>query len=129
MNARPSVRTDRDGDRAKSAEIDPYVAALRLAEAEGSGPPDRKAVYADWCRGRLEAGGAASLFSLAFDGLAREAVYRRDADRKLKAVNGHSASVTGVLDVGDPEGFAGLLVRGLGRHRAFGFGMLLLSPP
>jgi len=31
--------------------------------------------------------------------------------------------------VRDPTGFAALLARGVGRHRAFGFGMLLLRPP
>jgi CRISPR system Cascade subunit CasE len=36
------------------------------------------------------------------------------------------ALVTGTLRVGDAEAFRALLARGLGRHRAFGFGMLLL---
>ncbi|MEQ8964701.1 MAG: type I-E CRISPR-associated protein Cas6/Cse3/CasE [Azospirillaceae bacterium] len=34
----------------------------------------------------------------------------------------------GVLRVDDPAAFAALLARGVGRHRAFGFGMLLLAP-
>jgi len=35
---------------------------------------------------------------------------------------------TGVLQVRDSAAFAALLARGIGRHRAFGFGMLLLKP-
>jgi CRISPR system Cascade subunit CasE len=36
--------------------------------------------------------------------------------------------VRGTLTVVDAERFAMLLGRGIGRFRAFGFGMLLLSP-
>ncbi|MEE8524028.1 MAG: type I-E CRISPR-associated protein Cas6/Cse3/CasE [Thermoanaerobaculia bacterium] len=39
------------------------------------------------------------------------------------------ALLTGTLEVTDPDAFATLLARGVGRHRAFGFGMLLLRPP
>jgi CRISPR system Cascade subunit CasE len=46
-----------------------------------------------------------------------------------KAVNGPDAVVTGTLVVRDPARFAEALARGIGRFRAFGFGMLLLSPP
>ena len=35
----------------------------------------------------------------------------------------------GNLIVSDPAAFAQLLTRGIGRHRAYGFGMLLLRPP
>ncbi|WP_083761830.1 type I-E CRISPR-associated protein Cas6/Cse3/CasE [Alkalilimnicola ehrlichii MLHE-1] len=38
------------------------------------------------------------------------------------------ALVTGRLTVRDPDTFATLVARGVGRHRAFGFGMLLLRP-
>ena len=34
----------------------------------------------------------------------------------------------GTLEVRDAALFQGLLARGVGRHRAFGFGMLLLRP-
>ena len=36
--------------------------------------------------------------------------------------------MTGELEVGDSERFLHLLARGVGRHRTFGFGMLLLRP-
>ena len=41
---------------------------------------------------------------------------------------GPDAVLAGVLEVTDGEAFAALLRRGVGRHRAFGFGMLLLRP-
>jgi len=124
VRARPTVRIDRDGDRRKSAEIDAYVAALRAAPAE---PTDRKAVYARWTRDKLEAGGA-KVHELRFDGLEQVKVVRRDAAGRPRPVKGHSAEFIGVLDVTDPDAFASLLARGVGRHRSFGYGMLLLSP-
>lgn len=124
VRVRPTLRTDRDGDRGKSAEIDAYVAALRAAPGA---PVDRKAVYARWTRDKLEAGGA-EVRELRFDGLGQVKVARRDAAGKQHSVEGHSANVVGVLDVTDADVFAALLARGVGRHRAFGYGMLLLSP-
>ena len=35
----------------------------------------------------------------------------------------------GTLEITDSEAFNAMIARGLGRHRAFGFGMLLLRPP
>ena len=34
----------------------------------------------------------------------------------------------GILTVTDSAAFAALLARGVGRHRAYGYGMLLLRP-
>jgi len=48
---------------------------------------------------------------------------RRDGRVRLPDV-----SFTGMLEVGDPDTFAAFLARGVGRHRSFGFGMLLLRP-
>jgi CRISPR system Cascade subunit CasE len=42
---------------------------------------------------------------------------------------GPDATITGTLVVDDPDRFSVGLARGVGRFRAFGFGMLLLSPP
>jgi CRISPR system Cascade subunit CasE len=36
--------------------------------------------------------------------------------------------VVGALEVRNSEAFANLLARGVGRHVAFGFGMLLMRP-
>ena len=41
---------------------------------------------------------------------------------------GPDVVMQGRLRVSDPQAFAQLLARGVGRHRAFGFGMLLLRP-
>jgi CRISPR system Cascade subunit CasE len=54
--------------------------------------------------------------------------HHREDVRKL--VKGRPAvTFEGTLTVTDGEQFEALLARGVGRHRAFGFGMLLLRPP
>jgi CRISPR system Cascade subunit CasE len=57
-----------------------------------------------------------------------------EAGRRALTVEGRQGGgpdviLAGELTVADAEGFLALLARGVGRHRAFGFGMLLLSPP
>lgn len=51
-----------------------------------------------------------------------------DSTRKRRSVPGPDATITGRLEVIDPAAFQQLLIRGVGRHRSFGFGLLLLRP-
>ena len=48
--------------------------------------------------------------------------------RQPRVTMGPDVVMQGRLRVSDPQAFAQLLARGVGRHRAFGFGMLLLRP-
>jgi CRISPR system Cascade subunit CasE len=59
------------------------------------------------------------------------AFQRVQSFRKLHSryCEGPDAVMRGNLIVSDPAAFAQLLARGIGRHRAYGFGMLLLRPP
>jgi CRISPR system Cascade subunit CasE len=130
VRLRPIVRTDRDGDRRKSRELDVFVAASRAA---GPGQPlDRSAVYLDWTRARFAAAGT-EVERLRLDGSDGISVVRRgartEAGRPLLPIAGQAITVAGTIRVSDSERFASALARGLGRHRAFGYGMLLLSPP
>ncbi|MBB4199535.1 hypothetical protein CCR94_01250 [Rhodoblastus sphagnicola] len=124
---RPVVRTDREGDRARSREIDAYVHARDNGDAR-----DRATVYLDWARQRLTAAGA-EVEALRIDGLESVKVARRGVSgehgRPLKAISGHALALVGGLRVVDATRFADSIAHGVGRHRAFGFGMLLLTPP
>ena len=53
----------------------------------------------------------------------------RDGRRRQSETEGPDAVFRGRLRIEDDAGFTELLARGIGRHRAFGFGMLLLAPP
>jgi CRISPR system Cascade subunit CasE len=128
---RPTVRTDREGNRARSRELDVFVAA-KLGVTPGQ-VLDKASVYAEWARNRLDQAGV-DVESLRIDGLESSDVVRRGRDRAngsrpFARIPGHAVTVAGTLRIADADSFAALLGRGLGRHRAFGYGMLLLSPP
>lgn len=124
LRARPTIRIDRDGDRTRVAERDAYREPPPDAADDG---PTRGEVYQAWLTTRLEAGGAA-VERLMLERFCRSFTLRRDKSRRLRAVEGPDASLSGVLVVKEPEKFAGLLAHGVGRHAAFGYGMLLLRP-
>ena len=146
--ARPAVRQDRDGDRRKSREVDAFLAAVQKADRDlgprGQRPElDRSAVYKDWLAQRL--GAAATIDRVEIAQRERALLLRRGAhgadatSRPLQTVSelkrrhgegggGPSVVFEGVLMVREPQAFAALLARGIGRHRAFGYGMLLLKP-
>lgn len=127
LRARPVVRADRDGDRARSREIDVYVHARENGDGR-----EKAEIYLDWIGRKLNAGGA-EIEALRLDGLDSAQILRRAAPgahgRPLTAIPGHSVAVVGNLRVTNEARFAETVARGVGRHRAFGFGMLLLSPP
>jgi CRISPR system Cascade subunit CasE len=121
VRVRPVVRKD-------DKELDVFLsAALRLPDAVLS----REAVYTDWLKRQFE--DVADLHELRMTEFSLSTVMRRsvqlaDAGRPKRPVQGPDAVFTGVLQVRNGEGFAALVARGIGRHRAFGFGMLLLRP-
>ena len=53
----------------------------------------------------------------------------RSGGNRLRGVERPQALFGGTAVIRDGERFAALLARGIGRHRAFGSGMVLLSPP
>lgn len=132
----------------KAGEVDAFLAACEKAGplADGNPPVDREAVYVDWLAARL--GAAASFVPGEVEmRLLRRATSRRRVHAKpqsadpnpcgeqaraklgFRQTEGPDAVLAGSLTVGDADAFAALLARGVGRHAAFGFGMLLLSPP
>ena len=50
--------------------------------------------------------------------------------RKLhtRASEGPHAVMRGSLTIADPSAFSRMLAQGVGRHKAYGYGMLLLRP-
>lgn len=98
---------------------------------------DRDAAYRHWLGRELGRGGAASLLwhralSFQLTPMARRGRVASDADSTARRTRGGllpDLSVRGELRVDDSESFNALLARGLGRHRSFGFGCLLVAPP
>lgn len=109
----------------KGAEVDAFlVAALRNATDGEAGAPDepmtRESVYRAWLAERLA--GAARLEAASLARMERTRIAR------TKITEGPDAVFHGELTVTDGDAFARLLARGVGRHTAYGYGMLLLRP-
>lgn len=145
----PTIRKSSDGAfHKKGAEVDAFVSACwdaadaaglpagaSVAERAEVAPVDRAAVYRDWLASRLE--GAADLVSAELQRFALTPSFRRGKSRGERRATKRpgrtqwrpDATLRGTLTVQDPDAFDALLRRGVGRHRSFGFGMLLLRPP
>lgn len=145
----PVVRTRRLGDRERPSdrqgkprpvEIDAWLA---FRHASGGGVTERPAapfahaasvwtereqVYGAWLARELGGEGGAALEEpprlVAFQ---RTAMRRRAKDSR-RTLERPDATLEGVIRIIDAVRFRARLLRGVGRHRAFGFGMLLLHP-
>lgn len=128
VRLRPVVRT-KDG-----RERDVFLAEIEK-HADSGEAPSRETVYAQWLTSELARDDAAKLESVSIEKFQISACLRKEQKEKdkqgkrpIRSVRGPDVVFSGVLTVNDPARFAALLERGLGRHRAFGFGMLLLRP-
>jgi CRISPR system Cascade subunit CasE len=116
-------RHEADGSK---AERDVFLSACLSRPGE---PVDRQEEYLKWLVKELGRQKAAELVSghlRSFN--LRRLVRRAGRGRPAAQMRGQRPDVEmeGVLRVATPQAFADLMQRGVGRHRAFGFGMLLL---
>jgi CRISPR system Cascade subunit CasE len=127
----PTVRPAKPGRHQESegAEVDAFLAACRKVGAEVK--VEREVVYREWLLAEIARRGGATVESLKLEHFRLERLTRRHhgSDRRSESHDRPAAGFSGTLMVTDPTAFRTLLARGLGRHRAFGFGMLLLRPP
>lgn len=120
-----------EGRFARGAEVDAFlVDALRSqphrpdAAEPSSDEHRRQEAYLSWLAERM---GSAIQLDFASSRVAR---FRRvRVSRQNKAPEGPDATIHGAMTVREPERFAELVRRGVGRHKAYGYGMVLLRPP
>lgn len=126
----PASHRTRDGEGAAGREQDAWLVACRR-DPGASPPPDRADVYRGWLAEALKRSGGANLIDAEMTAFQVATLHRRTqgVERRPRRVRLPDATFSGTLEVADPEAFAVLLARGIGRHRAFGFGMLLVRPP
>lgn len=127
VNVLPTVRTCNNQCR-KGAEVDVWLAA-QLRQPAGSAPLNREVVYNEWFRQAIERQGGVRLESCGLDGLRGMRLARRNQEGAFCRSDQREAVFHGILETTDAVAFRALLRRGVGRHRAFGFGMLRLVPP
>ncbi|MEF3169269.1 MAG: type I-E CRISPR-associated protein Cas6/Cse3/CasE [Deltaproteobacteria bacterium] len=109
-------------------ERDVFLVAVSRAESAGQEPPSRPQVYVEWLMRQLTANGSTicKKDDVRMIGFRRVRV-QRSAQRK-RGIERPDALFSGSLTIKDSDAFTRMLARGIGRHRAFGFGMLLLRP-
>jgi CRISPR system Cascade subunit CasE len=151
LRACPVVRALRDSEHArKGSEVDAFLAACAAhrahppqdpAATQGTTDgnpkePSRDEVYGRWLRGCFERQGGAALSSARMERFQWARFVRQDHGQRAQgerrtAHTSQRPDVTflGQLTVQEPAAFLELVRLGLGRHRAFGFGMVLLRPP
>lgn len=131
IRACPTVRMSKDDPPRyrKGAEVDAFLAHCWRQPSPDT-PVHRAAVYQEWLARELARGGAARLLHMAMRGFQRERVVRRTQgpQRTTRLQERPEAWLEGALEVQQEAAFHSLLRRGVGRHRAFGFGMILLRP-
>jgi CRISPR system Cascade subunit CasE len=126
VRVRPIIREGKTG-----RERDAFLAAADKAPGSAL---DRGEVYVDWLRDLLARQGGAELVYAQMTryqilGVTRKSQKSGESEkRRNRLVNGPDAILSGQLRVADSLAFAQMLAQGIGRHKAFGFGLLLLRP-
>ena len=116
LRARP-VSRNRNAD-GKTVEMDCYQ-----QERDGS---NRMVAYANWLQYIMKKRGGAGVALVSVTDYKNAAITRKSGGQR---VAGPDVTFDGTLHVADPEAFGELLAAGVGRHKAYGYGMLLLKPP
>lgn len=108
---------------------------LVRADQRPSAPLSREVVYLEWAQDQLEQGRAATVERMELRGFRLVHLVRlthngsaEEPGRRPRILTRPQARLTGELTVNEPPAFTRLLQAGVGRHRAFGYGMLLLRP-
>ncbi len=138
VRVRPVVRLERDTSR-----IPPHIqrsfkeGGLRpgkecdaflwkaIQHSKGEMQDSREQVYREWLAKQFDGRGGARLESATLQSFQRSRAVRK---RHSRHSEGPDALMRGNLIVTDGDAFAKLLANGVGRHRAYGYGMLLLRP-
>lgn len=103
---------------------------LRELDEQGDAARPREAVYLDWFRRQW--GDAVAFERLELVGFDRGRSLRRGQSaqgRVSRSLERPRCRFSAVAEVRDGDAFHQHLARGIGRHRAFGYGMVLLAPP
>jgi len=131
LRACPVIRKASAGKHhSAGAEVDAFLS--RVWEVDDPKVTiNREDVYRGWLTDQFERGGAVIPHSIQLKRFSLERMFRRDHEenRQIATIKRPAATMTGDLEVANSAAFIGLLRRGTGRHRAFGFGMVKIRQP
>ena len=125
---RPVVRRSRNAESRPEKECDAFLWEA-LKHPEGGMNRSREQVYTEWLSEQLDRRGGARLEPehTKLVSFQRIRAFRK-AQPAFRHTEGPDAVIRGILTITDAESFADLLAKGIGRHKAYGYGMLLLRP-
>lgn len=124
IKIRPTTRSRNEDNR--MVERDAFLSTVvNVVDNKDS---NRQQVYIDWLDTRLNNNGAtiADKESVRMKHMQLTRVVRKRNDRAKSM--GPECVLQGELKITSSEAFKALLANGLGRHKSYGFGMLLLKP-
>lgn len=110
-------------------DVDIFI-SRRSGEARSNSMSARGAIYGSWVSDVFARHGV-TLHSSTLQRFNISTVYRRTHGGVRKGINFRipDATITGDLEIVDPIGFLKLIQGGLGSHRGFGYGMVLIQGP
>ena len=120
---RPVTRRTRNADRPGTEKDAFQPPETRVLERDA--PLSREDVYVQWLSVQMERHGRVKVEECRLHSFRNVRVIRK---RRGPPIAGPSAVMRGTLIIRDGEAFSQLLERGVGRHRSYGYGMLLLRP-
>ena len=120
-------RTFKEGGLRPGKECDAFLYEAIRHPDRGGMTRTREQVYAEWLSAQFDRRGGACLdmASVKLTSFQRTRSYRK---MRARHTEGPDAVMRGILTITDPDAFAGMLSQGIGRHRSYGYGMLLLRP-
>ncbi len=125
----PVVRkSEKENSKRRIVELDAYQSYRQQQAKSVSEIDGREQIYRHWLAERAEMR-AARVVEMQMVQSRRTRLLRRKKNRTVERCERPDVTMRGHLEVADGDAFRSLLARGIGRHRAFGFGMLLLKPP
>lgn len=122
----PVVRKASDGVKwKKGQEIDAFLSKVWEID-DKSIDVNREDVYKEWLIHQFERQTGVDLESVQIKRFSIERMSRRNhqAKRKVRVIQRPDVTFTGTMTIKNGDEFKDLLLKGIGRHKSFGFGML-----
>lgn len=121
----PVIRKARGSGPKAGSEMDVFLTEVEK-NRKGAGL-NREEIYKEWFEKTIRRKECAECQTVRIAGMKLDKFIRRDRERKAKTVLRPNVVFEGIWTVTKPDSFRDLIRRGIGRHKAFGFGMVLLK--
>ncbi len=124
----PTKRSSKSSSYGERDAYLSYIEHQNNSEDLSYQPMTRFDVYKEWLKDQLEKAGSVEVKKAEVETFQWSKFQRRNQKRKITVIERPDVFLKGELRLLDGKSFCSTLERGIGRHRSFGFGMLLLYP-